>query len=555
MEGSFSQAGFYYQNNVAALKIIECLFFNSDIRQIRLENYDKGNHIDDIIIYREDKINYYQVKWSEDEDKSYTLYSLLAAQSPKKSIFKQLAEGYLSVKKFGENFSITLFTTKKESYQKRPSEGVNNSLSEIRTNILEPLKQSDVRYDSLPKYPDFRETVEKIRQECSLEKDSFNEFIKSLEFKFNQEPTQQIQNAIKFKLETIGIETSLFEKLLDAVVKWSISGESITKNSVLNELGISNRFEDKLSHYFKVVDNEYYVPNQSFFEKLGRGLTELEGGYIFIEGLPGIGKSTALTKFKEKNLNITLAYYCFIPDTRNDFGEFRHQSYYFLKSLCIAIERNFPEVDLAGKYSDRYVEKLNSYIEKLSTLKKKIIFIIDGLDHVHRDTTLGEKSLLNSIKGDLPENIYFILSSQYDTVLSPSVKLQIDSDQRRHIKVSPFTQSEIKQYLEKKGIDTSTILDKIERVSGGIPIYLHYISELLSRVNKGDYEKILEDLPTLLDGKINSYQEYLFKKIEGDIFAKWVLAVLAYRKENTSIETIREILQLAGENRSLTEVF
>ena len=41
MEGSAAQAGFYYQNNVAALKIIECLFFDSDITHIELENYDK----------------------------------------------------------------------------------------------------------------------------------------------------------------------------------------------------------------------------------------------------------------------------------------------------------------------------------------------------------------------------------------------------------------------------------------------------------------------------------------------------------------------------------
>src|SRR5690554_4722074 len=101
MEGSASQAGFYYQNNIAALKIIECLFFNSDIRQIRLKNYEKGNHIDDIIIYRENKIDYFQVKWSEDEDNSYSLYNLLKSEINdkgkvvKKSLFKQLAEGYL----------------------------------------------------------------------------------------------------------------------------------------------------------------------------------------------------------------------------------------------------------------------------------------------------------------------------------------------------------------------------------------------------------------------------------------------------------------------------
>ena len=477
-----------------------------------------------------------------------------AGKVTKKSLFKQLAEGYLSAKQNSDNFSISLFTTKKESNQKRPSEGVNHSLCEVRTNIFNPLKQSDVRYDSLSNYGNYKDTIEKIRQECSLDEDSFNDFIKNLEFKFGQEPTEQIQNALKFKLETLGIGTNLFEKLLNAAVKWSISGESITKDLVLKELGITDRFEDKLSHYFKVVDDIYYVPNQNFFNKLEKGLSELEGGYIFIEGLPIIGKSTALTKFKENNPHISLAYYCFIPDTKNDFGEFRHQSHYFLKSLCIAIEKNFPEVDLPNRYSERYEEKLNSYIEELSKLKKKIIFIIDGLDHVHRDTTLGENSLLNHIKGNLPENIYFILSSQYDSVLSPSVKLQIDSDPKRHIKVSPFTQPEIKQYFDNKGIDLNDNLDKIERISGGIPIYLHYISELLTKIEKRDYKKILEDLPSLISGEINSYHEYLFQKIDNNNFQKWVLAILAYRKENTSIETIQEILKLAGENRSFTEI-
>ena len=557
MEGSSPQAGFYYQNNIAALKVIECLFFNSDIRQIRLENYEKGNHIDDIIIYRQEKIDYYQVKWSEDEDNVYSLYNLLKSEVNnsgkviKKSLFKQLAEGYLNAKHNSDKLSITLFTTKRESNQKRPSESINHSLPEIRANIFEPLKQSDTRYDALPNYTDYKDIIEKIRNECSLDEDGFDQFIKNLEFKFRQEPTEQIQHALKVKLETLGIETSLLEKLLNGVVNWSISGESITKDVVLNELGIADRFEDKLSHYFKIVDQEYYVPNQSFFEQLEKGLTELKGGYIFIEGLPGIGKSTALTQFKKKNRTITLAYYCFIPDVKNDFGELRHQSYYFLKSLCITIEKNFPEVNLPNKYSEQYEEKLYSYIEALSSLKKKIVFIIDGLDHVHRDTTLGEKSLLNSIKGNLPENIYFILSSQYDTVLSPTVKHQISADPRRHIKVSPFTQFEIRQYLDNKGINVSDLLDMIEMISGGIPIYLHYISEILIKLDERDYEEVLKNLPNLINGKINSYHEYLFQKIENDTFSKWVLAVLAYRKENTSIEVIHEILKIVGENRSI----
>lgn len=560
MEGSYSQAGFYYQNNVAALKIIECLFLESDIRQIRLENYDKGNHIDDIIIYRKNKIEYYQIKWSENEDKVYTLHSLLSSsedgdgKTTKKSLFKQLAEGYVSAKKNSDSFLITLHTIKKESSTKRPSAGLDFGLTEIRTNFFDVVKASSLRYDNLPAYLTYQKTIDIIREECGLDEDSFDEFIKNLEFKFKQEPTDQIQNVIRIKLETLGIEPALLEKLLNAAVKWSISGEAITKDLLLRELGILNRFEDKLSHFFKIVDDEYYVANQSLFDQLEKALTELDGGYIYIEGLPGVGKSTALTKFKESNADVSLAYYCFIPDSKNNFGELRHQSHYFLKSLCISLEKNFPEVDLPSRYSDKYEEKFNLYLEKISGLKKKAIIIVDGLDHVHRGGVEGDKSLLSTITGDLPENIFIILSSQYDSVLAPSVKVQISADSRRHIKVNPFTQREIKIYMKNKSISIDEDINLLEKVSGGIPIYLHYLSELLLNTPRNQYEQTLKDVPALSDGEINTYHEYLYQRIENNSVGRWILAVLAYRKENTSLETIKEILKLAGEERNITEI-
>ena len=554
MEGSASQAGFYYQNNVAALKIIDCLFFNSDIAYIQLENYNRGPHIDDIIIYRETTTDYFQIKWSNDDEKVYSLYNLITSEEGKKSLFAQLAEGYQKAIKQNTDFTIFIFTTKREGAQKRPSKGIKHSLPQIRRNVFEPLKASAIRYDSLPDYSEYEETIEILRKESSLDKDAFNDFIKKLEFCFSQEPTEQIQSEIRFKFDKLGIETNLVEKLLDGVVKWSITGEKVTRDTVLNCIEISSRFEDKLSHYFKVVDDKYYVPNKSLISKLETALNELGGGYIFIEGLPGIGKSTALTKFKESTPEITLAYYCFIPDATNNFGEIRHKSDYFLKSLCISIEKQFPDIDLPNKYSERYEEKLISYIDKLSTIKKKVVFIIDGLDHVHRDTSVGENSLLNQIKGSLPPGIYFILSSQYGAVLSQSVNVQINSDPRRHIIVPRFKQPEIKEYLSNKGIKVNQYLDKIESTSSGIPLYLHYISEILLKTETRNYEDVLNALPNLNDGKINSYHEYLFQKVKDDEFVKWVLAIFAFRKEDSTPETIHEILCLAGENRPLSDV-
>lgn len=346
MEGSASQAGFYYQNNIAALKLLEALFFESDIHQVRLDNYEKGHHIDDVIVYRDTRTDFFQVKWSEDADNAFTLFNLLAPQAGKKSIFKQLAEGYNSALSSGKEFSITLVTTKRESSQKRPSEGLSHSLPQIRQEVFEKFKASSGTLEEIAGYDTYKDSLEKIRTECGLSADEFPDFIRRLHFSFSQPDTPQIQGAIRNRMETLGLEVSLMDKLLNAVVKWSISGESITKWSILRELGVLDRFDDKLSQFFRVVGDEHYVPNRDLFQRLDVALDEMVGGYIFIEGLPGSGKSTALTKFAQANPGLSLAYYCFIPDTRHDYGEWRHQGDYFLKSLCIAIERQFPEVDL-----------------------------------------------------------------------------------------------------------------------------------------------------------------------------------------------------------------
>ncbi len=557
MEGSAAQAGFYYQNNVAALKIIECLFFDSDITHIELENYDKGKHIDDVIIHRKSVVEYYQVKWSSTDDSPYTLYNLLTADTLKKSIFKQLAEGYTSVQNKGKAFSIILYTTRKKSDAKRPSEGVTQGLNEILQKFLTPLLKSSKRYDAIDDYKTYEKTVKLIQKETGLNKDQFDDFLKKLKFSFSQPTIPEVQMAIRHRLNSIGIEESLIDKLLNVVVNWSINGEKITKNNLLQELGINDRFEDKLSHYFKTIDEKHYIPNQSLFDQLTTTLNKLAGGYIFIEGLPGVGKSTALTKFKQDNNETVFAYYCFVPSTESDFGSLRHKSDYFLKSMCIAIERNFAEVDLPAKYSDNYEEKLTGYIDKLGTLGRKVIFVIDGLDHVHRDLEFTDRSLLNQIKGKLPDGVFFILSAQYKAVLSPDVQAVINQEPIRHIKVPTFNSAQVGAYLENKGLKIGELSDNVAQLSGGIPLYLHYISESLIKARESNYVKILNNFPTLKAGEINTYHEYLLQNLQKGSLTIKVLSVLAYSHENIDANTISQILsytELQGSAEQIQEV-
>jgi hypothetical protein len=56
-EGSSSMAGFFLQDILAAIEILNLLYQKSDIEYIQLDNFKKGPHIDDVIVVRKKLLN------------------------------------------------------------------------------------------------------------------------------------------------------------------------------------------------------------------------------------------------------------------------------------------------------------------------------------------------------------------------------------------------------------------------------------------------------------------------------------------------------------------
>ena len=200
-----------------------------------------------------------------------------------------------------------------------------------------------------------------------------------------------------------------------------------------DRLGLSNRFADQVAHNFK-VEQRYYVDNPRLFNRLDDAVSKLSGGFILLEGPPGSGKSTYLTTYQKERPDVKFAYYCFIPD-EIALGNPRLEKETFLKSLCHGIQNSFPEVDLPQVYSEDYERKLQKWLYRLSDLGNKIVFIVDGIDHVDKKSDQLKEPLTNYLDGDLPKNIFVLLSSQYPEALSPSIQAQISQDPLRHIKI------------------------------------------------------------------------------------------------------------------------
>lgn len=557
------QAPWYYQNNVAALKVLELLDFGSLIENVSLDNYEKGKHIDDIIVeYRNGFIRYFQVKWSKDEDKSYTLYNMIEPQSQQKgkSLFRELAEGYLSLPN-KDTIEIVLYTKRVAGNNKQKSKGLDKGFLDFIDDIHEPFIDSEFMLVSeLPLYADYKNIIDKVKKASGITDDEdFSNFLKKLRFEFSQPDTEIQKEKVYAKLDRLGIEKSKYEKLLDCIVNWSFSHENnereiITLDKVKKALGIADRFIDSVNHEFP-VNEDYYIENSSVFNQLDNAVKNLSSGFILLQGLPGSGKSTALTIYKQKNKNIKFAYHCFNPDEKS-LGNKRMEKETFIKSLCIGIQNSFPDIEFSKMYSGDYEGKLNEYLYKLSEQNEKIVFIIDGLDHVDRKHKEGvlTQPLTAFIDNNLPENILFILSSQYPEALSNSVQAQITENPLCHIIMEKFTHEEVGKYLQKRKIDVDpNIVSLITQKTEGLPLYLSYVTNLIEKIPANEREAKLKELSNKIDD-INKYYDILFSSISKKPLSIWILAILALRRDYTTTSILVTILELLKEDSNLSEV-
>src|SRR5260370_1194721 len=356
-----------------------------------------------------------------------------------------------------------------------------------------------------------------------------------------------METRVRAKLEALGIEHALYATLLDLVVRWSIAGTAIQASDVLRNLGLFDHFRDPLSHLFP-VDAEHWVKPPGVFRALDDALRTLKSGFILLEGEPGIGKSTLLAQYKAHRRDVTFGYHCYVPDDRS-LGNDRLERDAFVRSLCIGLRNAFPDLQFPQPYREYTLEALNDWLRYLSQQSRHAVFIVDGLDHVHRKQlrSLLLEPLTSVLDGMPPENVLIVLSSRYPEALPQSVQDHIRSDPRRHITVPRFRLLQIKAFLSSRGVELEPeFLDLAERVTGGVPIYLEYLAAYLSGLTEYEREQFLKDEPALRGQTIDSYHLRLWSQIQNNQETIYVLAILAVRQEFTTLEDLAELLQLLG---------
>ena len=549
IKGSFPQAGFFFQNHIAAQKVLEMIELGSTIRAITLENYEKGPHIDDIIVEADRGTTFYQIKWSDSDVSAFTIHNLITPPNKqKKALLQELAEGFSTLDQT-EAVEVILYSTKKASRQSQPKSGIGKSLADFIAEVHEPLvTKSEYRsLKDLPNFTDYETILQNLQLASRLDNASFFRFLKTLRFRLDEPDLQNQRERVLFKMGQLGIEARLYEHLLTAVVEWSISGRTIGPSDVLQRLGLSERLLDSVVQNFR-VDKEFLVRKPDLHDQLEKSIADLTGGFILLEGPPGSGKSTFLTTFREHNPKVKFAYYCFIPQEAS-LGNRRLEKETFLRSICFAIVKSFPTLEFPYLYSDDYEYKLPIWLEMVGGLGEKVVFIVDGIDHVDKLKDVLESPITAYLDGDPGANVFFVLSSQYIEALGARIRPEIESDPRRRLSIGRFGVDETDEFVRRRGLKVdSETLRLIHERSEGIPLYLHYITAELLDMPSNDYlyQKYLAELPVLEKVEIDTYHEFLYHAVEGNDQAIWILSILAHRREYTSPETLEGLLKLIG---------
>lgn len=449
------QTPFYLQNLHTAFYILKLLDPATNFVSVIPEADPKSApHIEDFVIQHDSGYDYYQVKTSTADN--FTTGDLM-------KIWQKLAIGWERVRGRGTS-TVQLFLLTNRPFSNQLSTDAEGrkrpALTQIIGELINPCKEAIASGRTFRPPNDLADFWEYLKKESRLN-ERFEIFVSQLNFCPPDIRTlDELQEALINKLISFVALPHEAKKMTDvliaAVTEWAAVREQVTPIKLKKRLDISDR--GKLLHEHALTDliPKEYTPFGNIQEALEENIKSMQKGIIFLRGVPGSGKTVAITKLIENRQDICLRYYAYNPKEHSDRTE-RVKQKDFYHDLLIQLAKRFPERRIPY-YIDPNQDHRKLFWEKIKEIgddvfqETPLIIIIDGLDHAARAKALSVQTFLDGLKGpdELPENVILILSGQPSWEGYP-IWLE-DKDIVRIIDIPPIKIDEINAYLRNSGL-------------------------------------------------------------------------------------------------------
>lgn len=506
--------GYDYQTLFGISILAEWLLFPDKYQKILFEATDDTDEtpqsLDDVVCIRKDnKYDYYQVKYSPSPEKIENEFSWdwILHSSGKtersRSILRKIYDAYKRIPSDQIN-SINLVTNKRLA---RDVEPCFQGTSYIQFDLIPTDNQNEI--------------IKQLGNETEARK-----FIENLKVAYEDPIYSVLENQVKNSLMKISDEIG-YLRLFDEAKKWATiknhpSPDGWITLDILRSVIHTKRPEPIPQSFY--ISEDYVLPDDAFHNNFINEIINKSKSNIYVlTGSPGLGKSTYLSylckELEDKKIPYIRHHY-FI--STSDRTQDRLSLRVIAESLYSQIRRFHYNVAIE---LHEHPENLSNILESCGSYYKKhgkpFILVVDGLDHVWRDNNKNINPLDDVFKTllPLPDNLKIIVGTQpVDDEYLPKRLLDL-CPKKSWTYLPPMSGNAISEYISKRIKDGALITNdygnKFEIIAKassalltsthGYPLQLIYSCEYL-RINQLPVnEWHINQLPMHSGGNIQEY--------------------------------------------------
>ncbi len=542
--------GYSYQDLLAAFLISENLHkkdfrFAVEFRESEVDSFD------DIVVVADGKKAKFQVKHSSTNQK------LAQDDFVKKS-------SDLNLTKLAKSFS----PDKDESYIIATNRDVKSAPCFIHQNKRKSLALPDKTYSINLGRTNNKKFLQRLVIEASLPNASFDlskpgslekELLESLRLKvgIGYYPNNQVSAR-----DIAGRLILLASNLRGSKESALIDREYIFKYISLNfEYG-------HIAQDFPFISPEYRLYRNQIVTKLRDLICKHK--FTILEGSPGSGKSHIFDDlFNQISSDKVLVarHFCYLEPT-DQLAQERIAVDTMYGNFLYQLEKFEPKIaEKIRPYFAATKTNVERMIEKITESGKKVVLMVDGLDHLNRvvaqnrlSTDLVKNFVADLLDMKLPVGCSVFIASQPSAEIEEVVKKM----NAKVYSLQAWDEKLVKQFAMKhnnhlpteRQLDTNpgTVKALTEKTEGN-PLYLTYVlKEIVSTSSKVDFSDYIQKLPKL-NNDLGNYYRYLAKDIiESDFAVVQTLALLDFSVSRNELSEMFPPIQKRAIDNTLGKI-
>jgi len=381
---------------------------------------------DDVVVESIDKVDCYQAKHAQDPHALLTFQDLIGTTDLHLNI-RRLKVAWESLRPYGKEVYLHIYTNR------AADEELAKLLADdhILPAVIEGSTQKQRRAH-------LKAAAEIIGE------DEFKQFLRSLRFDLRQPSLDQLRTHIQrhWIQHRLGLDPKeAYQRLMFNVEKWGLESQSrpIQRQEVLQALQIDSGTLPQVFH----VDLRTYVAHPAFTCQLDEVLVSVQAGYVAIIGPPGSGKSTFLTRYlhhiEQRHHQPVIRYYCF-TQVHDPLFLRRVSAAEFLKSMIEQLHQQFghllPEEGRYDYSAERLQQLLSCLGQYFLAQDRKLVMVVDGLDHAQRADIEATKKLLSVLPKYLPRGVVCLIGTQGTQYLPAPIERECRD--QRYLKLPLF---------------------------------------------------------------------------------------------------------------------